>query len=54
VDYKYSYEFNSRRSVVMSKEGMAATSHPLAVQTGIDILTNGGNAVDAAIATTRE
>lgn len=49
MKYKYPYRFNSRRSVVMSKEGMVATSHPLAVQAGIDVLKKGGNAVDAAI-----
>ena len=42
-------EFASR-SEVMSTNGMAATSHPLATQTAISILKNGGNAIDAAIA----
>jgi len=51
VYFKYPYTFNSRRSLVIGKEGMVATSHPLAVQTGVDILKKGGNAVDAAIST---
>ena len=38
------------RSEVLSTNGMAATSHPLATQAAITILQNGGNAIDAAIA----
>ncbi len=37
------------RSAVLSSEGMCATSHPLAAQTAVEILKQGGNAMDAAV-----
>lgn len=34
---------------IVAKEGMVATQHALATQVGIDILKEGGNAIDAAV-----
>jgi gamma-glutamyltranspeptidase / glutathione hydrolase len=38
------------RSMVISRQGIVATEHPLASQVGATILAQGGNAVDAAVA----
>ncbi len=42
--------WSSRRSTVMARRGMAASSQPLATQAGLSILMAGGNAADAAVA----
>ncbi len=44
------FVFASRRSPVLAMGGMAATSQPLAVAAGLEVLAAGGTAADAAVA----
>lgn len=49
--YDYlNYPYPSQRMAAFARNGMVATSQPLAAQAGLRILQQGGNAIDAAIA----
>jgi len=44
------YHYPSRRQVVFAKNGMVASSTPQSAQAGLEVMMQGGNAIDAAIA----
>jgi gamma-glutamyltranspeptidase / glutathione hydrolase len=48
--YLLAQDRSQSRSMVISRNGIAAAESPLAAQAGVQILEHGGNAVDAAIA----
>lgn len=51
MEFGYPWQFTGRRSAVMARNGMVATSQPLAAQAGLRALETGGTAADAAVTT---
>lgn len=47
---EWDMNYENYRQVATGMDGMVTTAHPLASQIGAEILKNGGNAIDAAVA----
>jgi len=46
----YSFNLYATDNIASGKQGMVATAHPLATEAGLNILKQGGNAIDAVVA----
>ena len=52
MSFNWDFNYPSRRMPVMARQ-VVATSQPLASQAGLQMLAQGGNAIDAALAWSR-